>query len=199
MVVRKQTLLESAMGGERTPASSPEPDRRPLNQGLAAIWQTSAMAHRSITISDNKAIFVWVFMAVWMSGVATITLGVIKSGRPLDGLPAPVGALLILLLWAAGIVGTVLLFQVPVTRLTIVDGWVTAREFWLWKRRETRFSPCKDHLRIIRETWVEGDDSFRLELMAPEGRVLTVATSMQEAEVEAKRDLLIAALGEGAT
>jgi hypothetical protein len=80
-----------------------------------------------------------------------------------------------------------------------VDGWVTAREFWLWKRRETRFSPCKDHLRIIRETWVEGDDSFRLELMAPEGRVLTVATSMQEAEVEAKRDLLIAALGGGAT
>jgi hypothetical protein len=156
------------------------------------------MAHRSITISDNKAIFVWVFMAVWMSGVATITLGVIKSGRPLDGLPAPVGALLILLLWAAGIVGTVLLFQVPVTRLTIVDGWVTAREFWLWKRRETRFSPCKDHLRIIRETWVEGDDSFRLELMAPEGPVLTVATRMQEAEVEAKRDVLIAARGEGA-
>jgi hypothetical protein len=157
------------------------------------------MAHRSITISDNKPIFVWVFMAVWMSGVATITLGVIKSGRPLDGLPAPVGALLILLLWAAGIVGIVLLFQVPVTRLTIVDGWVTAREFWLWKRRETRFAPRKDHLRIVRQTWVEGDDSFRLELMAPEGRVLTVATSMQEAEVEAKRDLLIAALGEGAT
>jgi hypothetical protein len=95
----------------------------------------------------------WLFMILFMGVLATITLGVIESGRPLDGLPAPVGALLILLLWAAGIVGTVLIFQVPVTRLTIVDGWVTAREFWLWKRRETRFSPCKDHLRIIRQTW----------------------------------------------
>ena len=157
------------------------------------------MTNRPVSISCKGAIVGWLFMILYMSILATITLLVIKSGRPLEGLPAPVGALLILLLWAAGIVFTVILFQVPVTRLTIVDGWVTAREFWLWKRRETRFSPCKDHLRIIRETRVEGDDSFRLELMAPEGRVLTVATSMQEAEVEAKRDLLIAALGEGAT
>ena len=156
------------------------------------------MTNRPVSIICKGAMGGWLFMILFMGVLATITLGVIESGRPLDGLPAPVGALLILLLWAAGIVGTVLIFQVPVTRLTIVDGWVTAREFWLWKRRETRFSPCKDHLRIIRQTWVEGDDSFRLELMAPEGRVLTVATSMQEAEVEAKRDLLIAALGEGA-
>ena len=157
------------------------------------------MPTRRISISNNAPLLGWLFMIMSMSGLAAITLGVIKSGCPPAGLPAPVGALLILLLWAAGIVGTVGLFQVPVTRLTIVDGWVTAREFWLWKRRETRFAPRKDHLRIVRTTWADGDDSFRLELMAPEGRVLTVATSMQEAKVEAKRDLLIAALGEGAT
>jgi len=157
------------------------------------------MTNRPVSISCKGAIVGWLFMILYMSILATITLLVIKSGRPLEGLPAPVGALLILLLWAAGIVFTVILFQVPVTRLTIVDGWVTVREFWLWKRRETRFAPRKDHLRIVRQTWAEGDDSFRLELMAPEGRVIAVASSMQEAKVEAKRDLLIAALGKGAT
>jgi hypothetical protein len=157
------------------------------------------MTTRPISISNNTPLLGWLFMILFMSGLAAITLGVIKSGRPLDGLPAPVGALLILLMWAFGFMFTVAAFESPVTRLTIEDGWVTAREFWPWKRRETRFAPRKNHLRIVRTEDSDGDASFQLELMAPEGRVITLATSSQEAKVEAKRDWLIAVIGAGTT
>jgi len=157
------------------------------------------MPTRRISISNNAPLLGWLFMIMSMSGLAAITLGVIKSGCPPDGLPAPVGVLLILLIWAFGFAFTVAAFGSPVTRLTIEDGWVTAQEIWPWKRRETRFSPRKNHLRIVRTEDCDGDTSFRLELMAPEGRMITVATSSQEAKVEAKRDWLIAVLGAGAT
>jgi hypothetical protein len=45
----------------------------------------------------------------------------------------------------------------------------------------------------------DGDPYFRLELIAPKGRVITVAESRQEAEVEGKRDWLIAVMGPEAT
>ncbi len=157
------------------------------------------MHPRPIAISNNAPVFGWLFMVLFMSGLAAITVLCVQAGRPPDGLPAPVGVVLMLLFWAVGLGGTVYAFESPLTRLTIEDGWVTVRESWPWKQRETRFAPRRSSLRIVRTVDSDGDPYFRLELIAPEGRVITVAESRQEAEVEGKRDWLIAVMGAAAT
>jgi hypothetical protein len=155
------------------------------------------MAHRSITISDNKAIFAWVFMAVWMSFMAVMTAW--AFWRPPVQLLTPAAVLMaavFLGLWAFGLVGSAVSFRTPLMRLNIKDGWVVVREIWLWKSAEERFAVRQcDPPEILRTIGIDDDPSFTLQLLTPNGRNLILAYGTCEAEVEATRDRLIAAMG----
>lgn len=154
------------------------------------------MGHRSITISDNKAIFAWVFMAVWMSLLAFMTAWAFWP--PVDLLrpaAAPMAGVF-LFLWVFGLVGSAASFRTPLMRLNIKGGWVVVREIWLWKSAEERFAVRQcDPPEILRTKDFDGDPSFTLQLLTPNGRNLTLAEGTCEAEVEATRDRLIAAMG----
>lgn len=176
-------------------ATRPEPDRRPLNQGLIAIWQISAMAHRSITISDNKVIFAWVFMAVWMSFLAFMTAWAFWPPVDLFRPAALFAAAVFLFLWLIGLVASAAIFRTPQRRLNIKDGWVVVREIWLWKSAEERFDVRQcDPPEILHTKDLDGDPSFELRLLTPNGRNLHLAEGPLE-EVEATRDRLITAMG----
>ena len=64
------------------------------------------MGHRSITISDNKAIFAWVFMAVWMSFLAVMTAWAFWPPVDLLRPAALLFAAVFLFLWVFGLVGS---------------------------------------------------------------------------------------------
>jgi hypothetical protein len=154
------------------------------------------MSHRSITISDNKAIFAWVFMAVWMSLMAVMTAWALWP--PVDLLrPAALPFVAVFLfLWVIGLVGSAVSFRTPLMRLNIKDGWVVVRETWLWKSAEERFAVRQcDPPEILRTIGIDDDPSFTLQLLTPNGRNLILAYGTCEAEIEAVRDRLIAAMG----
>ena len=154
------------------------------------------MAHRSITISDNKAIFAWVFMAVWMSFMAVMTAW--AFWRPPVQLLTPAAVLMaavFLGLWAFGLVGSAVSFRTPLMRLNIKDGWVVVREIWLWKSEEERFDVRQcDPPEILHTKDLDGYPSFELRLLTPNGRNLHLAEGPKE-KVEATRDRLITAMG----
>jgi hypothetical protein len=140
------------------------------------------MVHGSITIVDNDAVFAWVCMAVWMSFLALMTAWVFWP--PVD------------LLQPVGLLACAAIFKKPRMRLTMEGGWVVVREIWLWKSMEERFTGRQcDPPGIISDKDLDGDPCFRLQLITPKGRNLTLAEHRRAAEVEATRDRLIAAMG----
>lgn len=153
------------------------------------------MGHRSITISDNKAIFAWVFMAVWMSFLAVMTAWAFWPPIDLLRPAALLFAAVFLFLWVVGLVGSAASFRTSLMRLNIQGGWVMVREIWLFKSAEERFAVRQcDPPEILCTKDFDGDPSFQLQLLTPNGRNLTLAEGHWE-EVEATRDRLIAAMG----
>jgi hypothetical protein len=158
------------------------------------------MAHRSITLSNNKAIFAWLFMAVWMSFLAFLTADLTAEAfwPPVDLLQpaALLAAAVLLILWVIGLVGSAASFRKPLMRLTINGGWVVVREIWPWKSAVERFAVRQcDRPEILRTKDSDGDPYFALQLLTPNGRNVTLAEGTCEAEVEATRDRLIVAMG----
>ncbi|MFN7606372.1 MAG: hypothetical protein ACK5RU_10730 [Hyphomonadaceae bacterium] len=152
------------------------------------------MAGRSISIRNIHAAIAWLFMVVWMSGLVALTGTWVQAGMQIR----PTIITLLILGWIAAPVGLVVAFGSPLNWLTFADGWVTVREIWLWKQRKTRFALIKSSLRIIRTKDSDGGPYFRLDLIGPEGLVIIVAQSHQEAKVKATRDQLIAEIGAAA-
>lgn len=165
-----------------------------LTNPLTQIWQSVGMPHQSISLSNNDAAIAWLGMVVWISLLVAFTGVWIQAGMQLR----PTIITILILFWIAGPAGTALAFGSPLTRLTFADGWVTVREVWLWKQRETRFALIKSSLRVIRTKDSDGGPYFRLDLIGPEGLVITVAKGHQEAKVKATRDQLIAEIGAAA-
>lgn len=158
------------------------------------IRQIDGMAGRSISIRNIHAAIAWLFMVVWMSGLVALTGTWVQAGMQIR----PTIITLLILGWIAAPVGLVVAFGSPLNWLTFADGWVTVREIWLWKQRKTRFALIKSSLRIIRAKDSDGGPYFRLDLIGPEGLVIIVAQSHQEAKVKATRDQLIAEIGAAA-
>ena len=158
------------------------------------IRQIDGMAGRSISIRNIHAATAWLFMVVWMSGLVALTGTWVQAGMQIR----PTIITLLILGWIAAPVGLVVAFGSPLNWLTFADGWVTVREIWLWKQRKTRFALIKSSLRIIRTKDSDGGPYFRLDLIGPEGLVIIVAQSHQEAKVKATRDQLIAEIGAAA-
>jgi|688.fasta_scaffold317752_2 hypothetical protein len=158
------------------------------------IRQIDGMAGRSISIRNIHAAIAWLFMVVWMSGLVALTGTWVQAGMQIR----PTIITLLILGWIAAPVGLVVAFGSPLNWLTFADGWVTVREIWLWKQRKTRFALIKSSLRIIRTKDSDGGPYFRLDLIGPEGLVIIVAQSHQEAKVKATRDQLIAEIGAAA-
>ena len=154
------------------------------------------MAHRSITLSNNKAIFAWLFMAVWMSFLAFLTAEAFWPPVDLLQPAALLAAAVLLILWVIGLVGSAASFRKPLMRLTIKGGRVVVREIWPWKSAVERFAVRQcDPPEILRDEDSDGYPCFQLRLTTPKGRKLTLAEHNREAKVEATRDRLIAAMG----
>lgn len=158
------------------------------------IRQIDGMAGRSISIRNIHAAIAWLCMVVWMSGLVALTGTWVQAGMQIR----PTIITLLILGWIAAPVGLVVAFGSPLNWLTFAEGWVTVRQVWLWKQRETRFALIKSSLRIIRTEDSDGGPYFRLDLIGPEGLVIIVAQSHQEAKVKATRDQLIAEIGAAA-
>jgi hypothetical protein len=152
------------------------------------------MLDRSISINNNGAAIAWLFMVVWMSGLVALTGTWVQAGMQIR----PTIITFLILGWIAAPVGLVVAFGSPLNWLTFADGWVAVRQVWLWKQRETRFALIKSSLRIVRTEDNDGGPHFRLDLIGPEGLVIIVAQSHQEAKVQATRDQLIAEIGAAA-
>jgi hypothetical protein len=151
------------------------------------------MGHRSITISNNFAIFAWVFMAIAMSSLVLMTTSAVEQPNTFS---SPTNLTSWLFMWACGLGMSAIFFSMPYTRLTIEDGWVVVREIWLWKITKERFEVGQcDRPEILRTKDSDGDPYFALQLLTPNGRNLTLAEGTCEAEVEATRNRLIAAMG----
>ena len=135
-------------------------------------------------VSNNMAIALWIFMAVWLAMLGCFTYLFARDGSPpevgLFGLP------LLGLFWLGGIGAGAWAFSQPLIRVSVSPQGVVARERWLWRVRERRYAAAAlAASAIVAGTDSDGDPYFRCVLTLPGGQALTVAEAHARQSVEA--------------
>jgi hypothetical protein len=144
-------------------------------------------------VSNNMAIAVWIFMAVWLGMLGCFTYVFAR-----DGSPPEVGAFgppLLGFFWLCGLGATGWALSPPLIRVSVSRAGVVARERWLWRTRERRYRAADlAPPDVVAGTDSEGDPYFKCLLTLPGGDVLTVAEAHARPPVEAVQQRLAAAL-----
>jgi hypothetical protein len=143
---------------------------------------------------NNTAIFLWGFMAVWLSMLGCFTYIFLRDG----GIPqvGMFGPPLIAFFWLCGLGAGGWALSHPLIRVTISPRGIVVRELWLWRVRERRYHLGQVAVPdIVAGTDSEGDPYFKCMLMLPDGDPLPVAEAHVRPKVEAVRQRLLSALG----
>jgi hypothetical protein len=144
-------------------------------------------------VSNNMAIALWIFMAVWLAMLCCFTYLFARDGSPPEvgvfGLP------LLGLFWLAGIGVGAWAFSHPLIRVGVSPQGVVVRERWLWRARERRYAVAALAApATVVGTDSDGDPYFKCVLTLPGGEALTVAESHARPPVEAVQRRLETAL-----
>jgi len=146
-----------------------------------------------LTISNNKVIVAWIFMAVWLSFLGCFTYLFVTAGAPPEA--GVSGWAILAMFWVFGLGATRWVLAQPRIRVTVTRRELVARQSWLWRARERRYRvgdlAAPD---VVAGKDSDGDPYFKCELTLPGGDVLTVAEAHARAEVEAVQQRLAAAL-----
>lgn len=146
-----------------------------------------------VVFSNNKAVILWVFMALWLAMLASFTfLFWCDGGDPeLGGF----GVVILAVFWLAGLGALSWAFGHPRIRVTVAGGEVVARESWLWGHSERRFATAEVAApEIVQSIDSDGDPYFSCQLTLPGGGTLSVAESHLRPQVEAVQQRLLSAL-----
>lgn len=147
----------------------------------------------SVVISNNKAVILWVFMAVWLAMLGCFTYIFVRDG----GIPqvGMFGAPLIGFFWLCGLGCAGWAFSHPRIRVTISPRGVVTRESWAWRVHERRYHASALSVpEVVVGTDSDGDPYFKCLLARPDGDPLTVAEAHARPAVEAVRLRLLSAL-----
>jgi hypothetical protein len=146
-----------------------------------------------IVIRNDTAIFLWGFMAAWLTALGCFTYIFLRDG----GIPQ-VGmfdAPLIAAFWLCGLGAAGWALSHPRIRVTVSLRGVVTRERWLWRTRERRYRVSDVAVpEIAAGTDSEGDPYFKCLLTLPDGDALTVAEAHARPTVEAVRQRLLTVL-----
>ncbi len=144
-------------------------------------------------VSNNKAIALWIFMAVWLGMLGCFTYLFVR-----DGSPPEVGVFgwpLLAFFWLGGLGATGWAFSHPLVRVSVSRRAVVARERWPWRARERRYRAADLAAPdVVAGTDSDGDPYFTCVLRLPGGESLTVAEAHARPEVEEVQQRLAAAL-----
>jgi len=144
-------------------------------------------------VSNNMAIALWIFVAVWLAMLGCFTYLFARDGSPPEvgvfGLP------LLGLFWLGGIGVAAWAFSHPLIRVGVSPPGVVVRERWPWRARERRYDAAALAApTIVVGTDSDGDPYFKCVLTLPGGEALTVAESHARPPVEAVQRRLETAL-----
>jgi uncharacterized membrane protein len=89
-----------------------------------------------LTISNNKVIVIWIFMAVWLSFLGCFTYLFVTAGAPPEA--GISGWAILAMFWLFGLGATRWALAQPRIRVTVARREVVTRESWLWRARERR-------------------------------------------------------------
>jgi len=145
-------------------------------------------SHPPVVFKNNRAVFVWLFVAAWMAMLVPLTKNSLAAGEASAVLTATFG-----LVWLVSLAFTALASCLPKIRVEISPDGVFVRERALLWKRERRFA-AKD-LSVSRV--VENDDnegvSYACSLRLP-GESIVLAQGGSRYNVEQVRYQLIGAL-----
>lgn len=144
-------------------------------------------------VSNNMAIALWIFMAVWLAMLGCFTYVFVR-----DGSPPEVGAFgvpLLAFFWLGGFGAGAWAFRQPLIRVSVSTAGVVTRERWPWRARERRFEAAALAApAVVAEKDSDGDPYFKCLLTLPGGEILTVAEAHSRPAVEDVQRRLAAAL-----
>lgn len=146
-------------------------------------------SHRPVVFKNNSAIFLWLFMAVWMAVLVSCSSN-FETG---SGLSAWTIAGLVLM-WVLGLAFTALALWVPKVRIEIsLDGVFVRERALLWKRDRRFISKDLTVSNVVKSEDNEGV-SYSCSLLLPGKESVVVAQSGSPLKVERIRNELISAL-----
>ena len=147
-----------------------------------------------MVLSNNLAIFGWIFMSIWMVMLVLISWLFVRDGGFRQFNPA-VETGIMMLFWMFGFAGCAQIFGAQRIRVTVGNRSIEVLERWPLRRRlescavrDVAISPVtegKDD---------EGDPYFRCTLSMASGRNVTFSESHDRSLVEAARKRFMAAV-----
>jgi len=141
--------------------------------------------HERVVFRNYLAIFLWVFMAIWMGMLTLFTWLAIRDGGIPDMHPTSASVLLGVF-WLAGIGFTTALLQLPCYRLVVELGSAEALRFTpLHRQIERHRANQLKPLPLVVGTDSDGDPYFQAQVETPTGLRLTIAESSDRSAVEA--------------
>ncbi len=142
---------------------------------------------------NDKAVFLWGFMAAWLAGLTAMTYVVVRDG----GVPqtGPWIWAVLALFWLTGIGAARWAATFARVRVTLTAGGVVVRERLPFSTREKQYRSrdlAAPHIDERKDS--DGDAYYACVLELPGGRRVVVAESSHRPEVEAVLDTLKASL-----
>ena len=138
---------------------------------------------------NDKAVFLWGFMAVWLAMLAVMTYVAVRDG----GFPQIGGWTwaVLALFWLTGIAAARWAATFARVRVTLTAGGVVVRERFPFSTMEKRYRSrdlAAPHIDERKDS--DGDPYFVCELELPGGRRVAVAEGSHRPDVEAALDKL---------
>jgi hypothetical protein len=151
---------------------------------VAACGSGRAM-HERVVFRNYFAIFLWVFMAIWMTMLAIFTWLAIRDGGIPEMHPM-LATTMLAVFWVAGVGFTAAVLQMPCYRLVVELGMVEAVRFTPLRRESERHrARSLKLLPIVDGKDSDGDPYFKARVETPTGLQLTIAESNDRSMVEA--------------